>query len=277
MATNYVQEGKNLDLPTADDAEAGDAFVVGDYLPCVLLTDADSASPYNATVQTQGIFNLSVLANDGSSSAVSVGDILYWDDKDSPLSKVATDNNVFGVALEAIDGGETETIKVLLSPQVATPGTVDTAQIEDSAIIAGKIASDAVITAKILDANVTYAKLAADATKHLTSNALTGTHGAKMEPATSGYYMLATASGEGAFTLGDPAFEGQQITIKLQDKDTDDLVITADSDLDDAGNEIVTLDTEGEAVTLVGYDTDGQGALQWRVIGVYGTIALSSA
>ena len=163
MAKNLVQEGKFPYLPTADGAESGDAFVVGGYLPCVLLTDAESASPYRAAVQTYGIFNLSVLANDGGASAVAVGNILYWDDKDTPLSKIATDNHIFGVALETVDAGATATIKVMIVPQVAVPGTIATAQIENSAITADKIASDAVTTVKILNANVIADKLASDA------------------------------------------------------------------------------------------------------------------
>jgi len=276
MATNYVQEGKILYLPTVTGAKSGEPYVVGSYMPCVLLTDAGT-DPFMATVQTEGVFKLSCRAHDGSgNSAISVGDSLFWTDKDTALDKDSSED-FFGIALEAVDAGATATINVLLVPKTSVPDSVDTADIEAGAVTAVKLAADAVETVKILDANVTYAKLAADVTKHLTSNALTGVHDTKMEPNTSGYYMLATASGEGAFTLGDPAFEGQQITIKLQDKATDDLVITADSDLDDAGNDIVTLDTEGESVTLVGYDSDDSGTLQWRVIGVYGTIALSSA
>lgn len=58
----------------------------------------------------------------------------------------------------------------------ATAGSVGTAEIADSAITAGKIASDAVTTVKILDSNVTAGKLASDAVttvKILDSNVTT--------------------------------------------------------------------------------------------------------
>ncbi len=79
MATNYVQPGESLRVGTADGAASGDPMVVGGYLPCVLLTDAESGSPYEASVAAQGIFDLSVEAkDDAGNSAVSVGDALYY-------------------------------------------------------------------------------------------------------------------------------------------------------------------------------------------------------
>jgi predicted RecA/RadA family phage recombinase len=119
MATNFVQDGKNIVMPTVTEAESGDAFVVGDYLPCVLLTDAETASPYNATVQTEGIFRLSC---DGSSSAISAGDLLYWTDKDTPLDKDTT-QKPFGIALEATTHA-TAAINVRLHAKSVTPVTV---------------------------------------------------------------------------------------------------------------------------------------------------------
>jgi predicted RecA/RadA family phage recombinase len=151
MATNFIQDGKKMELPTVTGAESGDAFVVGDFLPCVLLTDAETTSPYNASVQTEGVFELSVVAHDGSSpSAVAVGDALYWTDKNTALDKDTTED-FFGIALEAIASG-TETIKVLLVPKTALPDTIGSADID----------AGAVLTASITNAQVTSAKLAAD-------------------------------------------------------------------------------------------------------------------
>lgn len=162
MATNYVQEGKILYLPTVTGAESGDAFVVGSYMPCVLLTDA-GPDPYNATVQTEGVFDLSCKAHDGSSnSAIAIGDSLFWTDKDTPLDKDSSED-FFGIALEAVASGETATINVLLVPKTSIPGSVATADIEAGAVTAVKIGADAVTTVKILNANVIADKLASDA------------------------------------------------------------------------------------------------------------------
>jgi predicted RecA/RadA family phage recombinase len=114
MATNFVRDGKKMQMPTATGAKSGDAFVIGGSLPCVLLTDAEAAAPYNATVQTEGVFDLSVTGEDGTgSSAVVVGDMLYWTDKDTALNKDSS-KDAFGIALEAVGSGETDTINVLL-------------------------------------------------------------------------------------------------------------------------------------------------------------------
>lgn len=118
-------------MPTVTGAESGDAFVVGGYLPCVLLTDAATASPYNATVQTEGVFDLSCKAHDGTSnSAIAVGDMLYWTDKDTALDKDSSEDP-FGIALEAVTSGETATINVMLIPKAAVPGDVAIADLED--------------------------------------------------------------------------------------------------------------------------------------------------
>lgn len=160
MATNFIQDGKTMVMPTVTGAESGDAYVVGSYLPCVLLTDAETADPYNATVQTEGVFDLSAKAHDGSvNSAIAAGDMLYWTDKDTALDKDSSED-AFGIALEAVDAGETATIKVLLCPKAILPDSVGNSDIEAGAISATELASDAVTTAKILDANVTTAKIA---------------------------------------------------------------------------------------------------------------------
>lgn len=232
MATNFVQEGKAMYMVTASGAEAGDAFVVGDFLPGVLLTDADSDDSHKATVATEGVFSLSV---NGDTAAVSAGDALYWTDKDTPLHKDSA-QKFFGIALEDTTDA-TAAIDVLINPKTAIPASTN---------------------------------------KH-NNVALTGAHDTKMEPTTSGFYMLATASGEGAFTMGDPEFEGQKVSITLDVLDTDDLVITFDSPVNDANNDVITMDTEGESAVLVGVDADGAGTLEWRIVASHGTLALSTS
>lgn len=231
MATNFIQEGKSMYMVTASGAESGDAFVVGDFLPGVLLTDADADDSHKATVQTDGVFSLSV---NGASGAVSVGDALYWTNKDTPLHKDSS-GKFFGIALEATTHA-TDAINVLINPKTAIPSSIN---------------------------------------KH-NNVALTGAHDTKMEPETSGFYMLVTASGEGAFTMGDPAFEGQNVSVTLDVKDTDNLVVTFDSPVNENNDNTLTLDTEGESVVLVGIDSDGAGALEWRIVASHGTAALST-
>src|SRR6056297_2466434 len=101
MATNFISDGKKMEMATVTGGESGDAFVIGGYLPCVLLTDAETANPYNATVQTEGVFDLSVKGHDGNTNAaVSAGDLLYWTDKDTALD-LDSSEDPFGIALEA--------------------------------------------------------------------------------------------------------------------------------------------------------------------------------
>lgn len=149
MATNYVSEGKNMRLTIESGAESGDAFVVGDYLPVVLLTDVDSENV--ATCATEGVFDLSVKGNDGSSGAVvSAGDLLYWNDKGQPLD-LDSSETPFGIALESVGSGETSTINVMLIPKAIIPGTVTAADLGASAVETAKIEDKAVTLAKIED------------------------------------------------------------------------------------------------------------------------------
>jgi predicted RecA/RadA family phage recombinase len=147
MASNLISEGKAIYTATATGLEAGDAFILGNHQPCVLLTDAETASPYNATVQTYGVFDLPVEAESG---AITIYDPLFYDATDGQLNDDGANNKFFGVALEAVGNGETDTIQVLLAGKPYVPET----------ITADELATNAVTTAKILAANVTAAKIA---------------------------------------------------------------------------------------------------------------------
>jgi predicted RecA/RadA family phage recombinase len=115
---NKVQDGKNLYLATAENAESGDPMVLGGFLPVVLGTDAEAASPYKAAVETEGVFDLSVeAADDDGNSAVTLGDAIYYNSSDDPVLSKKSAGEFYGVALEAIEAGETDTIKVLLRPK----------------------------------------------------------------------------------------------------------------------------------------------------------------
>ena len=268
MATNYIQEGKSMYLVTITGAESGDAFVVGDYLPCVLLTDADADDSHKATVATEGVFKLNTSDTDGN---IGIGDMLYWTNKDTPLSK-ATAQKAFGIALEVNDDGENE-ILVMLTPKATVPDTVGSDELEDNAVIAGKIAANAVTTAKIMDANVTLAKLNADAAKFLPVAIADPGDDAAIPVTASGVCALTTTEGGGETrTLAIPAFIGQQLTLTL-DVDGGDCVVTVAENVDGTNNTL-TFDNDGETLILIG--TQIAGALVWRIVQNIGAVGLSS-
>lgn len=110
MAKNYVQDGINLWLPVGAGVKSGTPVAVGEIVG-VALTDADENG--YATVQTSGVFRLSVVGNDGTNNvAVSVGDALYL--KDGTISKDSS-GVLFGYALEAVTSGATAEIPVKIA------------------------------------------------------------------------------------------------------------------------------------------------------------------
>lgn len=129
MATNFIQDGNKILMPTATTMVAGAPFVTGSYQPCVLLTNAASTAPYNATVQTEGIFDLSVKGYNGSgNTAIAIGDAVYWSALDTPTLSVNSARTFFGIALEAVDSGATSTIKVRLQQGVQGIGAAQVKQ-----------------------------------------------------------------------------------------------------------------------------------------------------
>jgi predicted RecA/RadA family phage recombinase len=113
MAKNRVHlTGRYLSLAATDPATpaSGDPLLVG-QLPGVALT-AERADG-TTSIQTDGVFNLSVKGIDGGGSvAVAAGDLLYYVTADTPkISKKATGVR-FGYALGAVTSGATATIPV---------------------------------------------------------------------------------------------------------------------------------------------------------------------
>ena len=171
MATNYIEPGKEIQMPTVTGAKSNDAFVVGNFLPCVLLTDAGASSPYEAVVATEGVFKLSVKGHDGSqNAAVNIGDALHWTDKDTALDKDSS-KSFFGIALEAVGSGETEEINVLLTPKAALPGSVGTVDIEAGAVSSEKLAAGAVSSEKLAGNTIQYATVEVSSAEILALNA----------------------------------------------------------------------------------------------------------
>ena len=104
---NLVQLGQYLRVEKSS-VNSGDIVVIGN-LKGVAVTDSDAADM--VSICTFGVYELEVVANNGSEgAAVSIGDKLYYD----TVLNVDESKTFFGIALEAISSGETETIKVLL-------------------------------------------------------------------------------------------------------------------------------------------------------------------
>ena len=129
---NKIEEGKILTLAVSSGVVAGDPVVVGG-INGVASIDRDSDG--ESTVDTEGVFDLSVKAiNDAGSSAVAIGDLIYYVSGDTPvLSKKATAGTLFGVALETITSGSTDTIKVLIVKVANTDTGIASAHIVDAA------------------------------------------------------------------------------------------------------------------------------------------------
>lgn len=107
MATNYVQGGNHLVVAKAS-MSSGDPTVIGS-IPGVCLTDTDAEG--NVVIATAGVYELSVVAEDGSgNAAVAIGAIVYYDTDEVNVDD--TNGVRFGYALEAVSSGETTTIKV---------------------------------------------------------------------------------------------------------------------------------------------------------------------
>ena len=114
MAVNlYQYEGRCITGAATAPATptSGDACIIG-QIPGVALTDEGDGGNATGeiTMDTGGIYNLPVVGETTSASAIAVGDILYYD-----ATKVNADdtNGVrFGYALGAVASGATTTIPV---------------------------------------------------------------------------------------------------------------------------------------------------------------------
>ncbi|MCV2395929.1 DUF2190 family protein [Actinotalea sp. M2MS4P-6] len=113
MATNVIYEyGRRLAVPCTFPATpaSGDPVIFGD-LPGVAIGAEDTDG--KTVVQFEGVADVSVKAIDGGgNSAVAAGDVIYYVNGDTPaLSKKSTGVR-YGVAMEAITSGSTDTINV---------------------------------------------------------------------------------------------------------------------------------------------------------------------
>lgn len=114
MATNRVYEhGTQFAAVCSEPTtpNSGDPVLVG-QIPGVALTDEQADG--TTTIQTDGVFELSVKGETTTNAAIAVGDILYYDAAATPhkLNKDNTNGVRFGYALEALASGATSTIRV---------------------------------------------------------------------------------------------------------------------------------------------------------------------
>lgn len=153
MSKNYVQEGKHLTLDVGGDLKSGDPVVVGG-ISGVLMVDAD-ATTHMATVDTQGVYALSVKAvNDSGNSAISVGDPLFYVSGDTPaISKKGSTGTLFGYSLGVVEAGTTATVNVLL---VGMANSSEEARID--ALEAGKLDVPDPLIPFVADLNETVTK-----------------------------------------------------------------------------------------------------------------------
>jgi len=115
MATNEVyKEGAQIPLTVGASVAARAPIAVG-QIAGVTLTATGASGTTQATVKTEGVFDLSVKGHDGSSNAeITEGAILYYKSDATPKINVNTAGVRFGYALEGVDSGATKTNPVLL-------------------------------------------------------------------------------------------------------------------------------------------------------------------
>lgn len=118
MATNEVyKEGRQIPLTVGASVAARNAVLVG-KIPGVALTATGASGTTIATVATEGVFELNVHADNGGSTTIAVGDIIYFGSGGTnavPVLDVNTGGTRFGYALEAnSSSGTSAVIKVLL-------------------------------------------------------------------------------------------------------------------------------------------------------------------
>lgn len=119
MATNEVyKEARQIPLTVGASVAARSPVVVG-QIAGIALTATASTGTQIATVQVEGVVNLSVkgITTGGGNGAVAQGDILYYVPAQTPkISKYSDGAGAvrYGYALAAVNSGATATIPVLL-------------------------------------------------------------------------------------------------------------------------------------------------------------------
>lgn len=111
MANNYNGEGDTIPVAAPHNVVAGRIVIVGIQLFGV--ATANVASGDMATLKRGGRWTFGKV-NAVSTSGVA-GDIIYWDNTNSQVTKSATSNTKIGVALAPFSNTDTS-VKVVLNP-----------------------------------------------------------------------------------------------------------------------------------------------------------------
>ena len=138
-----------------DEPDSGDPVRIGNMTGIALL-DEDAAGK---TVVDKGPFSAKFPVKDNGGAGIGVGDtIWYHDGQTPPLDNVPAGGYFYGYAEEAVAAEQTAIIEV---SHGCAPGGAGT--IGNGTVGATQLASNAVTTDKILNANVTVPKLSATA------------------------------------------------------------------------------------------------------------------
>jgi predicted RecA/RadA family phage recombinase len=116
MPTNEIyKEAAYIPLTVGASVAARNPVLVG-KVPGVTLTATGASGTQVATVATEGVFKLSVHADNGGSTTIAAGDIIYFSGTNaSPVLDVNTGGTRWGYALEANSAsGTSSTIKCLV-------------------------------------------------------------------------------------------------------------------------------------------------------------------
>ena len=100
---NFVQPGSTITLTAPYAVACGDGLLVGSIFGIASGTAALGEPVETALV---GIFDITKVG----SQAWTVGARVYWDNTNKRCTKVATDNTLVGVAVEAVASGAGDTI-----------------------------------------------------------------------------------------------------------------------------------------------------------------------
>lgn len=123
MAGNFVEKGEKMSLPTLSGAQAEDPMVLGDNTPVVLLTDAETTSPYRASCALEGVYDLSVKGHNGVGNvAIDQFDKVYYTAGRTPVLDVDNTGKPFGIMMSEtqVSAGATATRKIKLIPNMET-------------------------------------------------------------------------------------------------------------------------------------------------------------
>ena len=98
----YIQEGKTLNIKVEADKGYNAVVPIGnDHIGITLESILANAS---GSVATEGVWALPATGT----SAIAVGDQLYWDDTNQCLTLASSDNAKAGIAVEAMASGGTK-------------------------------------------------------------------------------------------------------------------------------------------------------------------------